>query len=90
MILDLHRKPLVVGVERGTFGHSPGLEDPIELQPQVVVQVRRRMLLDDETKTLCLLDFGVAARLCRLRKVSFGTVFCEQFLDHPAPRSHWN
>ena len=84
MVLDLHREPLVVGVERGALRHSPGLEDPVEFQPQVVVQMRRRMLLDDETETLCFPDCGVAAGLCRLRKIPFGTIFSEQFL-HSAP-----
>jgi hypothetical protein len=77
MVLDLHREPLVVGVERRTFRHSPRLEDPIKLKPQVVVQVRRRVLLDDETKILCGFYFGITARLLGFREVSLGTVFCE-------------
>jgi hypothetical protein len=71
MVLDLHREPLVVGVERRTFRHGPRLEDPIKLQPQVVVQVRRRVLLDDETKIFCGFYFGLAARLLGLREVSW-------------------
>ena len=66
------------------------LEYSVELEPQIVVQVRRRVLLDDETKVLCGFDFGVAARLPGLREVSLGAVLCEQFLDHRTPHSRWN
>jgi hypothetical protein len=90
VVLDLHRKPLVVWVQRRAFCDGPGLENPIEFEAQIVVQVRGRMLLDDETKTLCGFDFYTAAWLFGLREVSLGAVFCEQFLDHPTPHSHWN
>jgi hypothetical protein len=49
MVLYLNREPFVVGIEGRTLGYGPRLEDAVELQPQVVVKVRRRMLLDDET-----------------------------------------
>ena len=46
------------------------------------MQVRCRMLLDDEAETLRGLDFGIPAGLGRLGEISFGAVFCEQFFDH--------
>ena len=37
MILALDRKPLVMGVERRPFGHSPGFENAIQLESQIIV-----------------------------------------------------
>ena len=48
MILDLDRHALVAGIERGTLGHRPGLQHPIELEAKVVVQSSRRVLLHHE------------------------------------------
>ena len=41
MVLDLHREPLVVRIERRPARDGPRLEDAVELQAQVVVQARR-------------------------------------------------
>ena len=49
MVLDLDRKPLVVRIERGPARHRPGFEDAVKLQPEIVMQSRRRMLLDHES-----------------------------------------
>ena len=51
MIFDLDRKPLVMRVERRPFGHSPGFENAIQLEPQIVVQAGGVVLLDDEAAT---------------------------------------
>ncbi len=48
MIFHLNREALVVRIERGTAGDRPGLEDAVELEPQIVVQPGRIMCLNDE------------------------------------------
>ena len=47
MILDLHREPLLVGIEARAAGHRPALHDAVELQPQVVMQPSCSVLLND-------------------------------------------
>ena len=42
MILHLDGEPLFTRDEGGALGHRPGLEDAVELQPQVVVQAAWR------------------------------------------------
>lgn len=49
------------------------------------MQMRRRMLLNDEAKALQCGDLCVAARLRRLREIPLGAVFCQQLFDHDAP-----
>ena len=46
MVFDLDREPLVVGIEGRALGDGPGFEDAVEFEPQVVMQVRCRMLLN--------------------------------------------
>ena len=48
MIFDFDCQALIRRIERRTLGDGPGLEHSIELQPQVVVQAPRRVLLYDE------------------------------------------
>ena len=48
MILDLDREALVVRIERRPARHRPGLEDAVELEPQIVMQPRGGVLLDHE------------------------------------------
>ena len=48
VVLDVHGEPPDRGVERGPLRHRPALERVAELQPQVVVQAPRGMLLDHE------------------------------------------
>src|SRR6185437_15521736 len=42
MILHLHGETLVRRIERGSAGHRPGLEDSVELEPEIVVESARR------------------------------------------------
>jgi hypothetical protein len=51
VILDLDGEAFVMWIERWTSGHSPGFEDAIQLQPQIVVQAPSIVLLDDEAAT---------------------------------------
>src|SRR5437879_12460753 len=46
MILGPYSQPLDSGVERRPLGHGPGCQDSVHLQPEVVVQPGRIMLLD--------------------------------------------
>lgn len=41
---------LVLGIEAGAFGDSPGEQDPIELEAEVVMEVGGGVLLDDEAQ----------------------------------------
>ena len=52
MVLDVHGHALVGRIEAGPLGHGPRHEHAIEFQPEVVVQARGRMLLDDERQRL--------------------------------------
>ena len=40
MIFHFHREPPFVRVERRPACHSPGLEDPIQFEPKIVVKSR--------------------------------------------------
>jgi hypothetical protein len=48
VILDLHRQPLLGRVQRGTLRYRPREQHAPPLEPQVVVEPARRVLLDDE------------------------------------------
>src|SRR5256885_4246787 len=50
MVLGHDREALVRGVERRASGNGPGLEHAVALQPEVVVQLARRVLLAHETE----------------------------------------
>src|SRR5258707_15746518 len=60
VVLGLHRQPLLAGHQAGAAGDRPALQHAVELEPQVVVETARRMLLDDEPRAL-------AASALRLR-----------------------
>ena len=51
MILDVHREPLVGGIERRALGHRPGDQNALVLEPEVVVAARRCVQLHDEART---------------------------------------
>ena len=46
VVLDAHREPLVARVEGRALRHGPAQQDPVQLQAEVVVEPRRRVLLD--------------------------------------------
>ncbi len=77
MVLDLDRQALVARVERRPLGHRPGLEDPVEFEPQVEVQPRRVVLLHHETQLVRGQHAVGAARLGRLLEVALGLVAAE-------------
>jgi hypothetical protein len=88
MILDLHREPPVVGIERWSLGDRPGLEHAVELKPEVVMQPPRVVLLDDEAPALGRNDPVVATGLGGLGEVPFSPVFRELALvEHEVHRT---
>jgi len=48
MVLGFDGKALVLGVEGEALGDGPGLEDAINFEPDVIVQPRGIVLLDDK------------------------------------------
>jgi len=46
VVLDVDGKAFFVGVEARAAGYSPTLHHAVELEPQIVVQPPRRMLLN--------------------------------------------
>src|SRR5262245_54605592 len=68
MVLDVHRKPVLVWIAARALGHRPALRHPIEFEPEVPVEPRRCMLLHDkavaralELASLGLLRFSEVA-----------------------------
>ena len=74
MILGLHRQPLDLGIERRPLGHRPRQEDTVELEPEIVVQARGIVPLDDKTQLLGGGDSLLARRLVRLAEVALGAI----------------
>src|SRR5690349_4618420 len=50
MILDMHRQPLVVRVEARPLGYRPAKQDAVQLEAEIIVETRGRMLLDHEAQ----------------------------------------
>jgi hypothetical protein len=48
MVLDVDGHPPVLWVERRSLGHGPAGQHAVDLEPEVVVQPRRAVALDDE------------------------------------------
>ena len=46
MILNRYRKPFDSRIERGSFGHCPGLQYAANLKPEIVMEISPLMLLD--------------------------------------------
>ena len=57
MIFHLHREAAVPGVEARPFCDGPALEDAAPAKAEVVVQVTRRVLLDDKGQAANSLGF---------------------------------
>src|ERR1700722_18448238 len=67
VILHFYGQPFVGGIVRGSPRHRPGLEDTVELEPQIVVQAPRVMFLYDESQTPGRRDPFLSARFRRFR-----------------------
>ena len=48
MIFNRNRQMLVSGIERGTLWNCPRAQDPLHLEPEIIVQASRGMFLNDE------------------------------------------
>src|SRR3954464_14148962 len=48
MVFDLHREPLLARYQAWPARHRPALHHTVEFEPQIVVQTRRGVFLDDE------------------------------------------
>ena len=68
VVLDLHRQPLDRRIERRPLGDRPALEHAVGLEPEIVVQVRGVVLLDDEDRLLVGCGFTGPGRLAGLGK----------------------
>ncbi|MGY4356834.1 hypothetical protein ACVW0J_003327 [Bradyrhizobium sp. i1.7.7] len=85
MVLDLDRQPLVMRIERGSLGDRPRLEHAVELEPQIIVQSRRIVLLDHEAPLRRWRHRGLARRLRCLLEIAFLSVGGE-FSQHDRSR----
>jgi hypothetical protein len=65
VILDVHGKMTLATPKRDPLWHGPARQQPIPLEPEVVVQAPRCVSLDDETETGSALPSGTE-RLGRL------------------------
>src|SRR5689334_23351166 len=68
MILGPHRQAVFARIEARPLGHGPALEHAVELEPEIPVQPRGLVLLDDEAVALAL--ELTAPGLLRLREVA--------------------
>ena len=74
VVFDLHRQPLVARVQARALGHGPAVHGAVQLQPQVVMQARGPVLVDDVLqRALCGRAHG-AGRFGRAGEVAPGVV----------------
>src|SRR5262249_55698736 len=69
-------------IERGSFGYRPGLEDAPQLEPEVVMQPARRMLLNHKPQGLGAGYFAGAARFSGFIEIALGSIFGEFPIGH--------
>src|SRR5690606_8952565 len=50
VVLGLHGESALARVEAGTFRDGPAFQHPVVLEPKVIVEAPRPMLLDDELR----------------------------------------
>ena len=58
MIFDLHRQAFIAGIERRTFGNSPGLQYTVDFETQVVVKVGRGVFLHHKCTIAAVVSFA--------------------------------
>ena len=81
MILGVHRQVVHRRRLRQVFGHRPRHQHAVSLQPEVVVQPARVVLLDDERIAFAGNGFGDGHRLRRFRGVAHAAVRAEPVAD---------
>ena len=72
MVLGPHRQPVLAGVQARPLGNRPALEHAVELQPEVPMEPRGVVLLDDEAVAFALEP--AALGLLRLREIALPVV----------------
>ena len=85
MVLDVDRQPPLAVPDRWALGHRPAHEHTVDLEPQIVVEPPRRVLVDDEQ--VAGRRPPVAERLGRPRGVALVPVLVEAAARHGAPGS---
>ncbi len=74
MVFDVHREPLLVRVEAWALGDRPAQQHAIELQPEVVMELARRVFLDHEGERFRLASLDASTRLRRCAEITFFAV----------------
>src|SRR5450432_2823516 len=82
MILGLHRQALHPRIERGTFGHSPAQKHATELEPKVIVEVARVVLLDHVATAA--FSRGFAGGLAGFSEIALPSVLGQTHASAPA------
>src|SRR5262245_25599751 len=77
MVLDVHGEPAHGWIQAGALRNRPRQQHPVELQPEVVVQLARCVLLDDERQRPHLAPADATARLGRDAKITLLAVDLE-------------
>src|SRR5258708_26973488 len=74
MVFDVDREPLVLRIETRALGYRPAQQHAAELEPEVVMQAARSVLLDHERQRLRLGVHDPPARLGGQAEVALFTV----------------
>jgi hypothetical protein len=82
MVFDLDCEPL--GHE-GQGSLVTAQKNAVEFKPQVVMQMRCRMLLNDKAEAFRDPDLGISAGLGRIRETRLARYFASSFVTMPAP-----
>src|SRR5207249_9509909 len=83
MVLDVDGQALLAVADRRALGHRPAREHAVDLEPQIVMEPPRRVLVDDEQ--VAVGRPAVAERLGRARRVALLPVPVEAAARHAAP-----
>ena len=84
MVLNLDRQALVVRVKRGPLGDRPRFENTIELEPEVIVQARGIVALDDEAELARLRNRGGTRGLLGAVEIPLGAIGRKAVTTHVA------
>ena len=85
VVLDVDGQAAFAVAHRGALGHRPAREHAVDLEPQVVVEPPRRVLVDDEQ--VAVGRPAVAERLGRARGIALLPVLVEAAARHAAPQA---
>ena len=85
VVLDMHGKALVRRIEARPFGNRPAQQHAAELEPEVIVQMTRRVLLDDERKRFPGFAGDFSAGFGSDAEVALGPIFLQCHCNCPAP-----